>query len=432
VSSYSEKFGTRAALQLLLSLDFEGHGALDWAADNGSVSVLEFLIRRGLDPFRVDQMHRGPLYWTVKSRRYAAAKFLLYCGCDPWYEDSSSQSPVDLAEQQGDKEMVDLLKTPVPAHIRTVLPPLNSNVNATNRFSNFAMDNPGPINPVNHQGSLNAFIAPIFAKSSNSSLHSPRLSRDRSGDSLSDTATVSDVEMAVIPTRQSESVVPSPPIKLSVLASSSSNYTNTSVSTTGSSNSSTRETITENSGSGVNYVIPNSSLTTTAAYALDGSAIVSYLEPENHWIGYILSTCRRCLCFSTIFRDASSTPSVLNAAASTTVSCRKSKAIFRQNGTRMNFMFCYAFLMIFYWFLMMCIPSYAFIIFMVVSLLLARSVDVNAAMLNKKALTTTNNGNSNVAVAATGMKSEDKSRSSLWMVSEDATHSAVIFIDRVW
>ena len=58
-------------LDLLSCLDSEGHSALDWAADAGDVNLLEFLIKAGLNPYRVDSCNRGPLFWAVKNGKYA-------------------------------------------------------------------------------------------------------------------------------------------------------------------------------------------------------------------------------------------------------------------------------------------------------------------------------------------------------------------------
>jgi len=77
------KFGSQRSFELLSQRDNEGYGPLEWAADAGDVNIIEFLLRRGLDPFSVDRAGRGPLHWAVKSHRVAAARFLVLCGVSP-------------------------------------------------------------------------------------------------------------------------------------------------------------------------------------------------------------------------------------------------------------------------------------------------------------------------------------------------------------
>lgn len=94
----------------MCTLDNEAHSALDWAADYGDVNVLEFFVRKGLNPFRVDGMGRTALYWAVKSNRYEAARFLMMCGCDPRQKDYKEQTPLQLAQRNGFREVYRLLK----------------------------------------------------------------------------------------------------------------------------------------------------------------------------------------------------------------------------------------------------------------------------------------------------------------------------------
>jgi len=93
----SKQHGQSAALELLACLDNEGHSALDWAADAGNVNILEYLIRKGLNPLRVDSHKRSPLFWAVKARRLRAVRFLLRCGCDPLEKDDKGQCCTRLA-----------------------------------------------------------------------------------------------------------------------------------------------------------------------------------------------------------------------------------------------------------------------------------------------------------------------------------------------
>lgn len=92
-----------------MQLDNESHSALDWAADAGDVNMLEFLIRMGLHPRRVDKLNRGPLYWAVKSNRIEAARFLVMCGCDPHSRDGNGKTVMDLALKSGNRDMLKAL-----------------------------------------------------------------------------------------------------------------------------------------------------------------------------------------------------------------------------------------------------------------------------------------------------------------------------------
>lgn len=101
--------GTQVALELMCTLDNEAHSALDWAADFGDVNVLEFFIRKGLNPFRVDGMGRTALYWAVKSNRVEAARFLMMLGCDPLQKDFKEQTPLQLAQKSDYEDIYCLL-----------------------------------------------------------------------------------------------------------------------------------------------------------------------------------------------------------------------------------------------------------------------------------------------------------------------------------
>jgi len=65
-SSRSNRHGSQIALELLSSPDNEGHTPLEWAADAGDVNIMEFIMRKGLSPYRRDPMNRTALFWAVK------------------------------------------------------------------------------------------------------------------------------------------------------------------------------------------------------------------------------------------------------------------------------------------------------------------------------------------------------------------------------
>lgn len=118
----SASYGAHRAAQVLRAVDKEGHNALDWAADSGSINVIEYLVRRGLDPYRVDSSNRGPLFWAVKAHRLAAARFLVQCGCDPHHSDSSGVSPMQLALSKADREMLRALDEGSSCHSGSCCP----------------------------------------------------------------------------------------------------------------------------------------------------------------------------------------------------------------------------------------------------------------------------------------------------------------------
>lgn len=122
--------GFQAAVELLTFLDNEGHSVLDWAADQGDVNLIEYLIRKGLNPFRVDPLGRGPLFWAAKSQKIEAARFLLLCGCNPNQLDSTNQSPVSIAKFNGNIELIQILSLSYP--IIREIPLLNNAIIYTN------------------------------------------------------------------------------------------------------------------------------------------------------------------------------------------------------------------------------------------------------------------------------------------------------------
>lgn len=102
--------GTQVALELMSTLDNEAHSALDWAADYGDVNVLEFFIRKGLNPLRVDGLNRTALYWAVKSNRLEVIRFLLKVGCNPMQKDFKDQTPMTLAVKNDHQEAHAMMK----------------------------------------------------------------------------------------------------------------------------------------------------------------------------------------------------------------------------------------------------------------------------------------------------------------------------------
>lgn len=106
---YSNLHGPQVAAELMSSLDLEGHNPLDCAAEAGNVNVIEFLIRRGLNPLRLDHMHRSGLYWAVKANKPETARFLVLCGCDPHQKDIQEVSPFMIAQSMRDWNLLEVL-----------------------------------------------------------------------------------------------------------------------------------------------------------------------------------------------------------------------------------------------------------------------------------------------------------------------------------
>jgi hypothetical protein len=98
--------GHQVAMELLSSVDVEGRNPLDWACEAGHFNIIEFFIRRGLNPYRIDVMNRNCLYWAVKANRLEVVRFLVQCGCDPLQKDVNDISPSSLAYLMKDHELI--------------------------------------------------------------------------------------------------------------------------------------------------------------------------------------------------------------------------------------------------------------------------------------------------------------------------------------
>lgn len=104
------KCGVRPTLECLAKVDCDGHSCLDWAATSGDVNVIEFLIRKGMNPQRVNQTGRGPLYWAVSSGQVGAVAFLAKAGCNPYLPDHRNTTPRSVANAKGDAELLEAIK----------------------------------------------------------------------------------------------------------------------------------------------------------------------------------------------------------------------------------------------------------------------------------------------------------------------------------
>ena len=88
----------------------EGNNALDWAADTGDVNVLEYLIRKSLDPTRLNSSGSSALHLAVKSGKVDAARFLVKCGCDPMQRNGDKESPMMIAINMRNRDLVRALR----------------------------------------------------------------------------------------------------------------------------------------------------------------------------------------------------------------------------------------------------------------------------------------------------------------------------------
>eukprot|EP01031_Cornospumella_fuschlensis_P026343 gene26343-31822_t len=90
-------YSSQVCMEYLCTLDNEGHSALDYAADQGNVNMLEFCIRKGMNVYRLDTLNRSCLYWAVKNGQYDATRLLINLGLDCGQKDMQDTSPLELA-----------------------------------------------------------------------------------------------------------------------------------------------------------------------------------------------------------------------------------------------------------------------------------------------------------------------------------------------
>ena len=98
---HSVKFGPLRTFDLLCLEDSDGHSAMHWAAFIGDVNLIEYLIRRSLDPLKMDRIGRDALHMAAVGGKLDAFIFLVKCGCSMQLEDSQGKTPVYLAAAAG-------------------------------------------------------------------------------------------------------------------------------------------------------------------------------------------------------------------------------------------------------------------------------------------------------------------------------------------
>jgi hypothetical protein len=82
---------------------------LDWAADAGEVNIIEYLIRRNINPLRTNYNGRTALHIAAKYNRLEAARFLVKCGCDPFQLSRDNESPMSIAAASNNREIIDAM-----------------------------------------------------------------------------------------------------------------------------------------------------------------------------------------------------------------------------------------------------------------------------------------------------------------------------------
>lgn len=117
---YRTKYGESMALEHLMETDNDSLGPLEWAADSGSVNIIEYLLRIGIpiglhrykeetaattsssgsSNKKLTKPNRCLLYYAVLRNRVDAVRFLVKCGWNPFKIDfTSGESPYKLAKR---------------------------------------------------------------------------------------------------------------------------------------------------------------------------------------------------------------------------------------------------------------------------------------------------------------------------------------------
>jgi len=102
----SKKYDENVAMKMLRKKDIEQHGTMEWSVNSCNVQLMEYLIRKGIDPSDKDLLGRDSLYWAVKSGDPSAVKFLIKFGLDPRMKDKNGMSPLSVALQNKDYTIV--------------------------------------------------------------------------------------------------------------------------------------------------------------------------------------------------------------------------------------------------------------------------------------------------------------------------------------
>jgi len=100
----------RGGEKLLADRDKNGCTVAHWAAFKGDVQALKLLGYFDVDLRPLDYSKMSPLHRAVRARQHEVVKFLVEEGCDPSQRNAQGASCHDIASQQQDHTMQELLK----------------------------------------------------------------------------------------------------------------------------------------------------------------------------------------------------------------------------------------------------------------------------------------------------------------------------------
>ena len=83
---------------------------MHWAADSGDVNIIEYLIRKNLDPTIPDSIGTTPLHVSAEKGNFDAVIFLIKCGCDPYLKDRNGETAISLARKSIDSNLLSAIK----------------------------------------------------------------------------------------------------------------------------------------------------------------------------------------------------------------------------------------------------------------------------------------------------------------------------------
>ncbi len=83
---------------------------MHWAADSGDVNIIEYLIRKNLDPTIPDSIGTTPLHVSAEKGNFDAVIFLIKCGCDPYLKDRNGETAISLARKSIDSNLLLAIK----------------------------------------------------------------------------------------------------------------------------------------------------------------------------------------------------------------------------------------------------------------------------------------------------------------------------------
>jgi len=91
-----------------------GRRALNWAAWNDRVSVIEILLAAGATIEAENNTGFTPLHHAAEAGSVAAARALLAAGADPEHRNKAGRLPIETARERGNAEVAALLAETAP------------------------------------------------------------------------------------------------------------------------------------------------------------------------------------------------------------------------------------------------------------------------------------------------------------------------------